>query len=330
MTRHVFILAVFSALWLIGVPPGGADSEILRVVASIPPIHSLAAGVMEGAGSPALLVRGGASPHVFSLRPSSARALQEARLVFWAGEGAEDFLIRPLAILARKGRIVTLSKTPGLSLYPARPAGDWAGRTLARRALPGRTRAEGRIRGKPSWPRPGGPDMHIWLDPRNARVIVHAMAVELSRADRAGRALYIANAKRLTRRLEALEAEIRATLAPARRSPYVVFHDAYRYFEERFGLRPAGAFAAASGRKPGARRLTELRRRIRALGAVCVFAEPQFKPSLLETMMEGTGARAGVLDPLGADFEPGPELYFSLMRGLAASLRACLAPPTGG
>ena len=172
--------------------------------------------------------------------------------------------------------------------------------------------------------------MHIWLDPRNARVIVRAMAVELSRADGARRGLYMANAKRLTRRLEALEAEIRATLAPARRSPYVVFHDAYRYFEERFGLRPAGALAAASGRKPGARRLTALRRRIRALGAVCVFAEPQFKPSLLETMMEGTGARAGVLDPLGADIEPGPELYFSLMRGLAASLRACLAPPAGG
>lgn len=314
--KNLFTLGALYTLLLINISNCGAAPP--KVVASIPPIHSLAAGVMEGVGSPGLLIRKGGSPHSFSLRPSDARMLQESQIVFWVGEGFENFLIRSLGTLSQPERIVTLSKISGLTLYPARTASAWwDGQTLERHG--DHYHHNG----------PREPDMHIWLDPRNARVLVRAMAVELGRVNSARQALYMANAKRLTQRIDALEAEIRTTLVPVQKIPYVVFHDAYRYFEERFGLHPMGSIVVGSGRMPGARRLTALRRKIHALGAVCIFAEPQFKPPLLETIMEGTSARAGVLDPLGANIEPGPELYFSLLKELAAALRACLPPAVG-
>lgn len=311
--KNIFILGAVYSLWLISISNCGAVPP--TVVASIPPIHSLAAGVMEGVGSPALLIRKGESPHSFSLRPSGARILQDAKIVFWVGEGLENFLKRPLATLSQPERIVTLSKVSGLILYPVRTEGAWwDGQILERHG------------GHISHNGPKKPDMHLWLDPRNARILVRAMAVELSRVNSGSQAHYMANAKRLIQRLNALEVEIRTTLEPVQQIPYVVFHDAYRYFEERFGLRPMGSIVIGSGRMPGARRLTALRRKIHALGAVCIFAEPQFKPPLLKTISEGTSARVGVLDPLGANIEPGPELYFSLLKGLGAALRTCLAP----
>jgi zinc transport system substrate-binding protein len=155
------------------------------------------------------------------------------------------------------------------------------------------------------------------------------IAAELSRVDPGNAALYRKNAAALSRRLDSLTGEIRTELDPLAGAPYVVFHDAYRYFESRFGLSPAGAIAVAPGRRPGAKRLTLIRRKIRSLRVACILAEPQFTPRLVKTVMEGTGARLGVLDPLGADLEPGGDMYFSLMRRMASSLRTCLAPEAG-
>ncbi|MEE9257599.1 MAG: zinc ABC transporter substrate-binding protein [bacterium] len=299
------IAAAWAAMGLIFASPAAGAPE---VVVSIKPIHSLVASVMAGAGAPRLLVSGAASPHTYSLKPSGARALRRARLVFWVGGGIEKFLEKPLKTLARNARVVDVSRIEGLFLLPARRGGVWEYH-------------------EPEGGEGGGPNPHVWLDPENAQAIVRSAADALAGADPGNARVYRANGRNTIRRLGALDRELRAKLGPVARTPYMVFHDAYPYFERRYGLSAAGSVTVSPARPPGARRLIRIRARLRARGAICVFAEPGFRPALIRTLVAGTGARAGVLDPLGAAIEPGPDMYFSLMRGLAASLSRCLAPP---
>ena len=167
-------------------------------------------------------------------------------------------------------------------------------------------------------------DAHVWLDVSNAQAMVAAIARELSEHDSANAARYQANAASLTERLTALDAELKTTLAPVKDRPFVVFHDAYHYLEDRYGLNAVGAITVSPEQRPSAQRLSEIRSRITALDAACVFSEPQFEPTLVTTVVEGTGAGKGVLDPLGAGLPDGPDLYFQLMRDMAASLVSCL------
>ncbi len=291
-----------------GGPAAGADTRITirghHVVVSVAPLHSLVSGVMAGLGVPKLLVRGAASPHDTSLRPSDARALTRARVVIWAGPTLEIFLVKALEVLARDARVVTLTEAA----------------SLHRRPLPGRAPGTGAGTGA----EPGAVDPHLWLDPANARRMVAIFAAALAEADPDHAAAYRANAARLAERLAALDAELRERLAPVRRVPHMVFHDAFAYFEARYDLNQVGVVALNPGIRPGARHLSTLRKRIRDAGVTCVFAEPQFDPALVAAMTGGTGARVATLDPLGAGLAPGPEAYFLLMRALAAALVDCL------
>ena len=158
----------------------------------------------------------------------------------------------------------------------------------------------------------------------NAAKMVATIARELSEHDSANAARYQANAAALTERLTALDAELKTTLAPVKDRPFVVFHDAYHYLEERYGLNAVGAITVSPDQRPSAQRLSQLRAKISSLDAACVFAEPQFEPTLVATVVEKTPAKRGTLDPLGASLDDGPELYFTLMRGMAASLVSCL------
>jgi zinc transport system substrate-binding protein len=167
--------------------------------------------------------------------------------------------------------------------------------------------------------------MHVWLDPENAAAMVREIEEALSQADPDNAALYAGNADALRARLDDLSTEIVATLEPVKDRPFVVFHDAYQYFENHFNVRAAGSITVSPDVMPSAERLREIQQRVRELGATCVFAEPQFEPRLVTVATEGTGAGSGVLDPLGAALDDGPDLYFELMRGMAASLRDCLA-----
>lgn len=281
-----------------------------RVVVSVKPVHSLVAGVMTGHGEPRLLIEGAGSPHGASLRPSQARALSEADLVFWLGPGLERFLVRPLDALARNARVVALAEAPGMTLLPLRDTGSWLehGHDAA---------AEGGAG-------PDAADPHLWLDPANARAIVIAAVAALSQADPAAAPGYRANGTAVITRIHGLEREIGARLAPLRDRPYVVFHDAYQYFERRFGLAPLGAITPGPETPPGARRIADMRRRIVDGGAVCVFTEPQFEPALAATLVAGTQVQTAELDPLGAALPAGPEAYFAMMRGLAKVLAGCL------
>jgi zinc transport system substrate-binding protein len=285
--------------------PAGAEAAPV-VVASIKPVHSLVAAVMEGVGRPVLIVHGAGSPHTYSMRPSDARALHEAQVIVWLGPTLEQFLRQPLEALGGKARVVTLAQVPAIKHLPQRAGGAWdvdADDPQAPRAF----------------------NSHLWLDPHNAQAMVDAVAKALEDTDPAHAATYRVNAARERERLAALDAELERELAPLRDKPYLVFHDAYPYFEARYRLKAVGSITVNPDQPPGARRISELRRRIGSSGVLCVFAEPEFRPHLVQTLIEGSRARSGVLDPLGADLPDGPELYFTLMRNLARELQGCLA-----
>jgi zinc transport system substrate-binding protein len=135
-----------------------------------------------------------------------------------------------------------------------------------------------------------------------------------------------ANADAAAARITALRSELQDQLRAVQGGQYIVFHDAYQYFEQAFDVPATGALTVSPEVQPSAKRLSQLRRRITKEGAACIFAEPQFEPKLLQTIAEGTGAKIGVLDPLGAAIPAGPGLYEQLLRGLATNLAQCLAP----
>ena len=278
-----------------------------EVVASIAPVHSLAARVMQGAGAPRLLLPPGASPHHHALRPSDAAALEGAALVVRVGPRLEPWLDRPLEVLAAGARVLDLDRTPGLTRLAIRE-----GAAFEAHDHDGEAHDDDET------------DPHLWLDPENGKLWLAAIAEALAGVDPGNAALYRANAAAGKRELEALETRIEAQLAPLRGRPFIVFHDGYHYFERRFGIEAAGAVSTSDARAPGPARIAEIRARIAETGAVCLFAEPQFRSRLVETVTSGTGARLGFLDPLGATLEPGPGLYPALLDGIADGMEACL------
>ena len=295
----------------------------LKVVASIKPIHSLVAGVMEGTGTPTLIVAGAGSPHTYALKPSQARRLQEADLVFWVGNTLEPFLQKPLESIASKATTVTLMDVDGLNQITFREGGafdahghdDHKGHD---------DHDEHKGHDDHDDHAHGAYDPHIWLDPINAKVLVHDIEEALVASDPANAAIYKANADRIMANLDALVAEIDATLDPVKSQGFIVFHDAYQHFEQRFGMSAVGSITVSPEVLPGAERVRELQEKVRGSNASCVFSEPQFEPKLVATITENTDAGTGVLDPLGASLKNGPDLYFNLIRGMAASLKGCL------
>ena len=281
-----------------------------KVVVSIKPIHALVAGVMAGIAEPALIVAGGVSPHTYSLKPSDAERLEAADIVFWIGPIFESFLVKPLAALAGRAELVELDREPTMALLPARLGGAWEADADERPRGGARSALE--------------EDGHLWLDPANAKAILRVAVDRLSARDLGNAARYAANGAALERRVDALDQRLRQRLARVRRVPFVVFHDAYQYLENRYGLAAIGSITVEPERPPGAKRLQVIRGKVLELGARCVFSEPQFEPRLVQTVIAGTRAKTSVLDPEGAALPPGPDLYFALMDRLGDALVACL------
>lgn len=279
-----------------------------HVVASFAPLQSIVANVMEGVGAPETIVKGGASPHSYALKPSDARLLERADLIFWIGPSYENFLVRPLQNLGGNARKIAWADLPGIGLLAAREGGPWEGHSHAHAHAKGAVENDG----------------HLFLDPRNAIILADAAADALAQADPANAARYRANALRIKTELGALDAELAAKLRPLAGRPFIVFHDALQYFEKRYGLTPAGSITVSPERKPGAQRLQRIRDRVRRAQAICVFAEPQFEPSLVATIVEGTNARVASIDYVGVDIAPGPGAYAAILRKMAADLAGCL------
>lgn len=291
------------------------------VVVTIKPLHALVAQVMAGVGTPVLLVQGVASPHTYALKPSEARALNQARLFFRVSEAVELFTVKVVQSLPKTVEVVTLEEAPGLKLLPRR-----TGSTFERH-VHGKSAPGNHSHGPEQHRRLQQVDGHVWLDPDNAKVMVDRIEQALRAHDPAHAAAFKANADALRAQITALAAELDATLRPVADAPYVVFHDAFQYLERRYGLNVVGSVSISPEIPASAKRLAELRGKIAALGAVCVFAEPQFDTRLIANLIEGTRARTGTLDPEGGRLEPGPQLYFTLMRRLAEDLKGCLSAP---
>ena len=319
------VLTLSTALTVAGTEVKAGEAP--RTVVTIKPIHALVAGVMAGVGEPVLLVSGGASPHMHAMKPSNARALATADLVIWVGPEMESFFIKPAQSIPASVTLLTLIDNASLNRLKVRRSGAWdhhADENDHNHAK----HANENDNNHAKFARPPGADemdAHLWLDPGNGRAIVSLVAKTLSHLDPYNGEAYQANAKRLIAELNNLQTEITKILEPVRRIPYVVFHDAYQYFEMRFGTNALASISLSPDRSPSARRLYEIRAKIRQSGAVCVFAEPQFAPKLVTTAREGTMAKAGILDPLGAEIPTGAGAYAALLRDLAKSLAACLS-----
>ncbi len=314
-SRNLIVAALSGAMLLSAAP---AAAEVPAVVATVAPVHSLIAGVMAGVGTPTLLLPPSASPHTYAMKPSDAKALSEAAVVFWVGEGLETFLQRPLKVLATDARLVELAAVEGMTLLPVRAGGafDAGDRDRVHPAASDEHDANEQT----------AHDPHLWLSPSNAQRIVAAAVATLGDLDPANADRYRRNAALLDDRLRDLTAELAEQLTPVRDQPYVVFHDAYQYLESSYDLRPVGSITLHPEQPPGAGRLAELRDKMVELGADCLFSEPQFKSDIVAALVAGLDARIAVLDPLGSEFPAGSDQYFETMRAMAQSITRCLSP----
>ncbi len=303
-TRSMIGLA---ALLSCGAFTMAAAAEI-RVAATIAPAHSLVAMVAGDMAEPDLIVRPGASPHDYAMKPSEARALNDADVVFWVGEGLEPWMAKAVEALAGDALLITLGEVGGIERLPFRRGGIFTEED----------------HDHAHHDHLNGADPHLWLDPDNALIWLGAIADALAKADPPNAETYHANATAAGDHLRIVSAEIERSLAQVREKPYVVFHDGYQYFERRFGLHPLGAVSLGDANRPGPARVVAIREVIAESGAVCIFAEPQFEPRLIETVIEGTDVKTGTLDPIGAGLQPGAGLYPALIRGLAQDLLGCL------
>ena len=308
MVKNVWLGLLFT--WMIAGFASAAAAN--RIVATFKPVHSLVSAVMAGVGEPYLVMRGTASPHTYRMRPSDARVIGKARAIFMIGEGVENTLAGPIRKLRGKTRVVELREVPGLVRMPLRKGGGFE--------------EEDHDHGHGHGHEGEAFDMHVWLDPVNAGLMALVIARTLSEVDPANAAKYQANADAVIAGLDELTAKLDAELGPVRDKPFIVFHDAYQYFEKRFGLKAVGSAVVSTSRSPGVRRVRELRKKVRDLGVVCVFAEPRYDPRFVNLITAGTKARAGTVDPAGTGIKPGPGMYSALLRDLAASFRKCLAP----
>ncbi len=321
MRRTWFELRGCAALvlaWMVQAGFGAAHASDLNVVDTIKPIHSIVTAVMEGVAAPILLIDGAASPHAFSLKPSDAKALAAARVVFRVSDSLEPFMVKVVKSLPRPVLVVALENVPGLTIHKIRSGGTFE--ADAEGASGKHSHGHEDAHDKDG----AGIDSHIWLDPSNAALIASEIADVLGKAQPEAAAHFKANADAFARRLAALTEELSERLAPLAGRPFIVFHDAYQYFEKRFGLEAVGSVTVSPDLAPSAKRLRALRAKIARLKAVCVFAEPQFEPRQVVTITENMTAKRGVLDPLGASIPAGSGHYAALMRKLAVDFAECL------
>ncbi|NDR58510.1 zinc ABC transporter substrate-binding protein [Aliiruegeria sabulilitoris] len=300
-----------------------ALADVPNVATDIAPVHSLVAQVMGDLATPDLILPPGASPHGYSLRPSEARALERADIVFWIGEPLTPWLEAPLATLAQGALIVELLEVPGATILPFREGADLGGHDDHDEAHADTETAHGDDHDAEAEHDHEGIDPHAWLDPRNAIVWTGLIAQTLTKADPEHAAQYAANAEVTIAGLETLTQDISDRLEPMHGVPFVVFHDAYQYFEQRFDLPALGAISFGDATDPGAARVASIRDLVRDSGVSCIAAEPQFNPSLIKTVAGSSGIRTTVLDPMGSALEPGADFYSSLITGLADSLLDC-------
>ncbi|MDL5595305.1 zinc ABC transporter substrate-binding protein [Bacillus subtilis] len=303
MSRLFSVFVAFVASFLL---IGSAQAEV-RVLTSIKPLQLIAAAVQDGVAIPEVLLPPGASPHNYALRPSDVRKVQSVDLLYWIGPDMEGFLPRVL-----NGRTL-----------PSVAVQDLPGMKLRRFAEDSHSHAEDADEHDHDH-RPGTLDAHLWLSPVNARVIADKMAADLSAADPANAKRYQSNAKAFDERLDALDQRLKKRLASVEGKPYFVFHEAFDYFEDAYGLKHTGVFSVAAEVQPGAQHVAAMRARLQEVGKTCVFSEPPLRPRLAETLVAGLPVKLAELDALGGYTPATAQGYEQVLEKLGNDLAGCL------
>ncbi len=301
-----------------------AAAETPKVVVTIKPVHALVSRLMDGIGVPRLVVDGSASPHTFTLKPSTARAINDADIFIRVSDSLEPFTRKIVTSLPQSITILTLAGADGVKLLDQRKGGTFEKHVHGHEAGEEAHLDHADEHEDHDDHDEDGKDGHLWLDPENAKAIVADVTKVISARYPEYAEKIQHNAAALDADLDALDGELAVELKGSHGKPFIVFHDATQYFENHYGLSAAGSITVSPDVPPSAMRLTEVRRKISSLGVVCVFTEPSFQPNLVVAVTEGTHARAGTLDAEGQMLTPGPGLYFDLMRGLAHNLASCL------
>ncbi|MBC3778659.1 zinc ABC transporter substrate-binding protein ZnuA [Pseudomonas sp. SWRI99] len=306
MSRLFSVFVAFVASFLL---IGSAQAEV-KVLTSIKPLQLIAAAVQDGVAIPEVLLPPGASPHNYALRPSDVRKVQSVDLLYWIGPDMEGFLPRVLS--GRTLPSIAVQDLPGLKL---RHFGE-DNHSHAEEADEADEHDHDH--------RPGSLDAHLWLSPINARVIADRMAADLSAADPANAEHYQRNAKAFDERLDALDQRLKKRLANVEGKPYFVFHEAFDYFEDAYGLNHAGVFAVAAEVQPGAQHVAAMRKRLQEVGKTCVFSEPPLRPRLAETLVAGLPVKLAELDALGGYTPATAQGYEQVLEKLGNDLAGCL------
>jgi len=274
---------------------------------------------MDGVGKPDLIVDGYASPHGFALKPSHAKMIQNADIIFWVGEDIESFLEKPLKSIAKKAEKIELMEIKGLTKLKFRE------RNIFEEHDHGHKEDDHDDHGHDEDGHEGHAhgeyDPHIWLDPENAKVILNEMVEHLIENDAKNASAYKSNLNKALKDIDGLLKSVKSELNKDFKS--IVFHDAYQYFEKRFNVNILGAFTVNTDVMPGAEQLAEIREIIEHDKVACVFSEPQFNPDIIKAVAKDMNIKTGVVDPLGATLDPGKDLYFNLIRNMSASFKGC-------
>jgi zinc transport system substrate-binding protein len=293
-----------------------ANAEI-KVVTSIKPIHSLVSYVMDGVGKPDVIVDGYNSPHGFSLKPSHAKMLENADLVIWIGEDLETFLEKPLNTITKKAKKIEVMNLKGIKKLEFREKNIFEEHGHKEH----KEHEDHKEKDDHEGHAHGEHDPHVWLDPMNAKLIIKEITKQLVQLDAKNSSVYKSNSKKALSEIDKLTKSIKKDLNKDLR--FVVFHDAYQYFENRFGIKVLGSLTVNTDVMPGAEQLSEIREVIEQEKVNCIFSEPQFNPSIIKSIAKDTNVKTGILDPLGAKINKGKNLYFDLLKGMASSFKGC-------
>jgi zinc transport system substrate-binding protein len=299
-----------------------AIADVPKVAVDIAPVHSLVARVMEGVGNPKLIIPTGASPHEYSLRPSEAKSLQDADMVIWMGEGLAPWMENSIETLSKNAEVVTLLEESETKLLKFREGALFEEHDHDDHDDD--DDHDDHDDHDKDHDDHGEHDPHAWLSIENAQTWLNLVASKLSAADPENAGVYFANAAAARAEIGDLVEEVNSILGPVRGRSFVAFHDAYQYFEISFDFPASGAISMGDATDPSAARIAEIQDRVRKEGINCVLSEPQYNPNLVATVLLGTDANTGVIDPLGVGLEPGPKLYGDLIRNMAKSLAGCL------
>jgi len=314
--------------------PTVAVAQTPNVVVTIKPLHSLVVGVLGDSTKAQLLLAANTSPHDFHLKPLQLKMMQQADVVFYVDDSFETFLLSALEILPQKVVTVPLARTAQLSLLPYRSGGLWESHAHDKHGDDEHAHnehahdkhaheAEAHHHDEAHHSHDGD-DMHVWLAPKNAQKMAVAIGEVLAVADPENRTTYRTNARSLVEKIDALDTRLKVELSEIRAQPFVVFHDAYQYFEHAYGLNAIGSITLEPDMPAAPQRIKALRTKLQQTGARCIFREPQFPDRLIDTISEGMSVRIGTLDPLGAELTPDGDLYFKLLENLALNLKRCL------